>query len=87
MSFRLTVDPLELIDDPKKFLETDASMHDWGPVFGKNTTQGRWNLHEQSLYINILELRAIYLGIVSFCKCLVIHISVLGQIVLWLLII
>ena len=43
-------------------------MHGLGAVIGKNITQGRWNLHEQSLHINMLELRAIYFGIVSICK-------------------
>ena len=30
-------------------------------------TQGHWNLIEQNLHINILEIKPIYFGIVSLC--------------------
>lgn len=56
-----------------KFLEpqqivitTDASLLGWGAHLGSHMTQGHWSLQEQSLSINILKLRAVYLALLSF---------------------
>lgn len=49
------------------YLETDASLHGWGAVFGKNSTQGRWNEEESLMHINVLELKAVLFSIKSLC--------------------
>ncbi len=46
---------------------SDASMKGWGGHTVDNfSTGGDWNEHEQSLYINELELRAAFLTMQSF---------------------
>ncbi|CAC5410794.1 unnamed protein product [Mytilus coruscus] len=57
-------------DPPSHSLHTDSSMKGWGAFLDKTScsTQGRWNLDEQNLRINVLELKAIYFGLVSLCN-------------------
>lgn len=57
-------------DPPIHFLHTDSSMIGWGAFLDKKScsTQGLWNLDEKKLHINILELKAIYFGLVSLCR-------------------
>ncbi|CAC5398145.1 unnamed protein product [Mytilus coruscus] len=52
---------------PSHSLHTDSSMKGWGAFLDKTScsTQGRWNLDEQNLHINVLELKAIYFGLIS----------------------
>ena len=59
----------------KVFLTTDASELGWGAVCESNaeageqqSTGGRWNLDEQREHINVLELKAGWLGIQTFCS-------------------
>ncbi|CAC5387732.1 unnamed protein product [Mytilus coruscus] len=56
-------------DPPSHSLHTDSSMKGWGAFLDKTScsTQGRWNLDEQNLHINVLELKAIYFGLISLC--------------------
>ena len=62
---------------PSVFLETDSSKEMWGAVRGQNKTGGCWSLSEQEDHINILEMRAILLGLQSLCStCSNTHIRV-----------
>ena len=56
------------IPTPSVFIETDASSLGWGAVFQGESTGGRWSETEALGHINALELKAIFLGINSFCK-------------------
>ena len=51
---------------PGLVLFTDASQDGWGATCNGRSTGGRWSLDEISDHINILELRAILLGLRSF---------------------
>lgn len=53
---------------PNHYLQTDASLSGFGAVLANKSTQGRWNLDEQSLHINVLELKAIYFGLIALCN-------------------
>ena len=50
-------------------LTTDASKEGWGAVLstGSMPTGGRWTVEEKLCHINVLELKAGYLGLKSFC--------------------
>ena len=62
---------------PTVYLETDSSKEMWGAVRGQNKTGGCWSLSEQEDHINILEMRAILLGLQSLCStCSNTHIRV-----------
>ena len=55
---------------PELSLYTDASMEGWG-AFNKTSgikTGGRWSVKEQGAHINILELKACQLALLTFCK-------------------
>ncbi|XP_045206274.2 uncharacterized protein LOC123558461 [Mercenaria mercenaria] len=55
---------------PKLVLYSDASKLGWG-AYNKNDnvrTGGEWSIVEQSLHINILELKAFQFTILTFCK-------------------
>lgn len=55
---------------PDLVLYTDASLKGWG-AFNKSTdsrTGGQWSSREQQLHINILELKACQLALLTFCK-------------------
>ena len=53
---------------PKVKLQTDASLLGWGACSGKEKTGGRWSFQEASDHINVLELRAVQLGLKSLCS-------------------
>ena len=46
----------------------DASEDGWGAHAGDSETGRRWNSQEIQDHINVLELRAIYFALKSFCK-------------------
>ena len=49
--------------EPELHIQTDASTHGWGGVWGEQRTGGRWSLQEASHHINYLELLAVLLTI------------------------
>lgn len=55
---------------PSIVLFSDASLKGWGAVNKTTNTKtgGQWSLEEQSLHINILELKACQLALLSLCK-------------------
>ena len=55
---------------PGIVIYTDASTKQWGAYdqTHKQKTNGFWSAEEQNLHINVLELKACQLGIMSFCK-------------------
>ena len=53
---------------PEKTLKTDASGLGWGACFDDQRTGGRWSLQESELHINVLELKAVELGLCSLCS-------------------
>ena len=61
--------PLQLAV-PDLFLYTDASNVGWGASLLQDSVSGLWNVHERSLHINVLELRAIRLGLQHFVDVL-----------------
>ena len=56
------------IKQPDVVMTTDASLEGWGAVCGNESTGGRWSGNEFDDHINVLELRAILLGLQSFFK-------------------
>lgn len=59
--------PLQLAT-PDFLLYTDASNVGWGASLLQDSTSGLWNNLESSLHINVLELRAIRLGLLHFAE-------------------
>ena len=55
---------------PQNFLTimTDASKKGWGAVCQGITTRGEWNLHEQQLHINVLEIKTVKLALLAYRK-------------------
>ena len=53
--------------EPELHIQTDASAHGWGGVWGEQRTGGRWSLQEASHHINYLELLAVLLTIKALC--------------------
>ena len=54
---------------PPLLIYTDASLQGWVPsVRPGDKTGGQWSVNEQTLHINILELKACQLALLSFCK-------------------
>ena len=53
---------------PETVLKTDASKSGWGAVCDSQSTGGRWNVQESEYHINILELKAVELGLRSLCS-------------------
>lgn len=52
---------------PDFTLHTDASTSGWGGILSSGShTSGVWSTEEKKLHINILELRAVYLCVLSF---------------------
>lgn len=51
---------------PRIVLTTDASNEGWGAVVEDNSTGGRWSVQEQCEHINVLELKAVYLGLQTY---------------------
>ena len=58
------------IEKPSVHLQADASLAGWGcaNVLAKESTGGRWKETESQLHINLLELKAAWLGVQSFCS-------------------
>ncbi len=56
--------------NPDLIIQTDASGTGWGALIvnTKEATQGRWSENEQNLHINVLELKAVLLGITALCN-------------------
>ena len=54
------------VGEPNLILSTDASELGWGAVFGSQKAGGRWSSFEAQSHINVLELRAVLLGIRTF---------------------
>lgn len=55
---------------PSVLLYSDASLKGWG-AYNKTSgskTGGQWSVEEQSAHINILELKACQLALLTFCK-------------------
>ena len=61
---------------PEVTLTTDAYTKGWGAFLGSVSTQGTWSLVETQLHINVLELKAIMLGLRAFQD------KVIGKVVL-----
>ena len=55
------------ISEPDFDLYADASELGWGAHANDTQTGGRWTLRESQDHINVLELRAIYFALKSFC--------------------
>ena len=53
---------------PEICLFTDASRTGWGASLGPEVTSGLWSMVDLDLHINVLELRAIRLGLAAFTK-------------------
>ena len=47
---------------------TDASKERWGAHLNKHTATGTWSLPESKLYINYLELKAVFFTLNEFCE-------------------
>ena len=56
---------------------TDASEEGWGASLHDQHIGGRWDYQELQLHINVLELRAIYYALRSFCKDKHMHIKIM----------
>ena len=55
------------IPDPDITIYTEASLTGWGITDGKTPSGGRWNENEIA-HTNVLELKAIQIGISTYCK-------------------
>ena len=53
---------------PDLLMYTDASQQGWGAHLLDLQTAGLWSPQENNLHINLLELRAVWLGLMSFQK-------------------
>ena len=62
---------------PHLVVFTDASNEGWGAHVGSETAGGRWTAEELSDHINVLELRAILLGLQSLCEATQKHIRIM----------
>ena len=51
-----------------KTIYTDASLVGWGASYNNKSTGGAWLPDEKQLHINILELKAIFFALRTFCK-------------------
>ena len=56
-----------LCDPVSVVLTTDASLSGWGACVGSTETGGHW-AHGEKEHINILELKAVFLGLQSLCS-------------------
>ena len=63
--------------DPDIVIFTDASNDGWGAHVGETTAGGRWSEIEGRDHINVLELRAILLGLQSLCIVQDVHIRIM----------
>jgi len=68
------------LNNPNYVISTDASLKGWGAKFENVTTGGLFTQAEKTLHINVLELKAIHLGLKSLCRDLKgTHIKVLSD--------
>ncbi|MEL7079751.1 MAG: hypothetical protein AAGM46_28415, partial [Cyanobacteria bacterium J06582_2] len=51
---------------PRLSLFSDASVQGWGATLGSEQVSGVWSPTEQSLHINVLELRAVRLALLHW---------------------
>ena len=54
------------VASPDLFLYTDASTLGWGASLLQESISGLWSTQESSMHINVLELKAIWLGLSHF---------------------
>ena len=54
--------------NPTMVMTTDSSKIGWGCVIGGETFNGNWTIAEQTLHINVLEMKAIYLSLLALGK-------------------
>ena len=52
--------------DVEYYLYTDSSTQGWGAHLQELTASGIWSQDQSQLHINVLELQAIWLGLISF---------------------
>ena len=64
---------------PQITVFTDASTEGWGAHVGEATAGGRWSTQEKEDHINVLELRAILLGLQSLCEGKGKHVRVMSD--------
>ena len=61
-------------------LKADASKSGWGEIFNEKSTAGQFALDKSLLHINVLERKAVWLGLKSLCSHLrQTHIKVLSD--------
>lgn len=53
---------------PTQVIVSDASLTGWGGIFESQITGGDWDLQEQMLHINVLEMKGAFYALKSFCK-------------------
>ena len=58
------------VGEPDLVIYTDASLEGWGCHIAKSDVScgGRWTGNEKENHINYLEVKAVYLSILSHCK-------------------
>ena len=57
-----------LVEPPQVFITTDSSLQAWGAVRADCKTGGSWSNVEKTMHINVLELKAILIGLKSLCR-------------------
>ncbi|KAK7103606.1 hypothetical protein V1264_018474 [Littorina saxatilis] len=55
---------------PEMHLFSDASLQGWGAHLDGSTTSGLWTPAQRLLHINLLELEAVFLGLLNFVSLL-----------------
>ena len=65
------------IVSPDMTIFTDASEEGWGAHMGDKTTGGRWTQEEAQSHINVLELKAIFFALKSFCTMSCVHVKIM----------
>ena len=55
-------------DQPSATIQSDASKLGWGAAFAEQSISGRWSTKEETQHMNVLELRAVLFGLISFCS-------------------
>ena len=58
----------DVLYNPQIVIQMDASKTGWGPSCQGLTTRGVWSKQERSFHINVLELLAVKLALLSFTK-------------------
>ena len=55
------------VPDPDITIYTDSSILGWGVTDGYNSSGARWKAEEVN-HINVLELKAIFIRVLTYCK-------------------